>query len=166
MLKLISICFSSVVPKGNCSCVSRLVDTRRQSWNYNRKWGDEFHYCLQRVQLKKNPAARKKLWLRSLNCNSVKDMNIVSPFNKYRILQSLSHTRSRKWMQYFGRKANVYILWKFACSHKMIPQYRLHNGICTIHVNNTGWSKSLCAPDNYSTIIRCTETFWSLYNAI
>jgi len=26
---------------------------------------------------------------------------------------------------------------------------------------NTGWSKSLCAPDDYSTIIRCTETFWS-----
>ena len=25
----------------------------------------------------------------------------------------------------------------------------------------TGWSKSLCAPDDYSTIIRCTETFWS-----
>jgi len=25
----------------------------------------------------------------------------------------------------------------------------------------TGWSKSLCAPDDYSTIIRCTEAFWS-----
>ena len=26
---------------------------------------------------------------------------------------------------------------------------------------HTEWSKSLCAPDDYSTIIRCTETFWS-----
>jgi len=25
----------------------------------------------------------------------------------------------------------------------------------------TGWSKNLCAPDDYSTSIRCTETFWS-----
>jgi len=25
----------------------------------------------------------------------------------------------------------------------------------------TGWSKSLCAPDNCIVIIRCTETFWS-----
>jgi len=25
----------------------------------------------------------------------------------------------------------------------------------------TEWSKNLCAPDDYSTIIRCTETFWS-----
>ena len=25
----------------------------------------------------------------------------------------------------------------------------------------TGWSKSLCAPDDYNTIVRCTETFWS-----
>jgi hypothetical protein len=24
------------------------------------------------------------------------------------------------------------------------------------------WSKSLCAPDDYNTIVRCTETFWSL----
>jgi len=23
--------------------------------------------------------------------------------------------------------------------------------------------KSLCAPDDYSTIIRCRETFWSLW---
>jgi len=27
--------------------------------------------------------------------------------------------------------------------------------------NSTGWSKSLCAPDDYSTIIRCTENFRS-----
>jgi hypothetical protein len=26
---------------------------------------------------------------------------------------------------------------------------------------NTGWSKSLCAPDDYNVIVRCTETFWS-----
>jgi len=26
---------------------------------------------------------------------------------------------------------------------------------------NTGWSKSLCAPGYYNTIVRCTETFWS-----
>jgi len=26
----------------------------------------------------------------------------------------------------------------------------------------TEWSRSLCAPDDYSTIIRCTENFWSL----
>jgi len=25
----------------------------------------------------------------------------------------------------------------------------------------TGWSKSLCAPDDYNTESRCTETFWS-----
>jgi len=25
----------------------------------------------------------------------------------------------------------------------------------------TGWSKILCAPDDYNTIVRCTETFWS-----
>ena len=125
------------MPKGNCYCMSRLVDTRRKSWNYNRKWADEFHYCLQRVQLKKTPSARKKKRrLRSLNCNSVKDMDIVGSFNKYRIPQSLSHTRSRKWMQYFGRNANVYIVWNFACGHKRIPQYRSFNGICAIHVNN------------------------------
>jgi len=29
------------------------------------------------------------------------------------------------------------------------------------NILNTWWSKSLCAPDDYSTIIRCTETFWS-----
>jgi len=26
---------------------------------------------------------------------------------------------------------------------------------------NTGWSKSLCAPDDYNTESRCTETIWS-----
>ena len=26
----------------------------------------------------------------------------------------------------------------------------------------TGWSKSLCAPDDCTVIVRCTETFWSL----
>jgi len=26
---------------------------------------------------------------------------------------------------------------------------------------NTWWSKSLCAPDDYNTIVRCTENFWS-----
>jgi len=25
----------------------------------------------------------------------------------------------------------------------------------------TGWSKSLCAPDDYNTYVRCTKTFWS-----
>ena len=28
--------------------------------------------------------------------------------------------------------------------------------------HNTGWSKSVCAPDFCIVIIRCTETFWSL----
>jgi hypothetical protein len=27
--------------------------------------------------------------------------------------------------------------------------------------DDTGWSKSLCAPADHSTIISCTETFWS-----
>ena len=27
--------------------------------------------------------------------------------------------------------------------------------------HNTEWSKSLCAPDDYNTYVRCTETFWS-----
>jgi len=26
---------------------------------------------------------------------------------------------------------------------------------------NTWWSKSLRAPDEYNTIVRCTQTFWS-----
>ena len=26
----------------------------------------------------------------------------------------------------------------------------------------TEWSKSLCVPDDYNTIFKCTETFWSL----
>jgi len=30
-----------------------------------------------------------------------------------------------------------------------------------VHYSTTEWSKSLCAPDDYSTIIRCTKTFWS-----
>jgi len=25
----------------------------------------------------------------------------------------------------------------------------------------TGWSKSLCGPDDYNTLVSCTETFWS-----
>jgi len=25
----------------------------------------------------------------------------------------------------------------------------------------TWWSKILCAPDDYNTIVRCKETFWS-----
>jgi len=29
------------------------------------------------------------------------------------------------------------------------------------HVGSTGWSKGLCAPDDYSTQHRCTENFWS-----
>jgi hypothetical protein len=31
----------------------------------------------------------------------------------------------------------------------------------TFQLHSTGWSKCLCAPDNYNTIIRYTETFWS-----
>jgi hypothetical protein len=31
----------------------------------------------------------------------------------------------------------------------------------TFQLHSTEWSKCLCAPDNYNTIIRCTETFWS-----
>jgi len=27
---------------------------------------------------------------------------------------------------------------------------------------NTRWSKSLCASDDYNTIVWCTDTFWSL----
>jgi len=38
----------------------------------------------------------------------------------------------------------------------------IHSKLFWNSADNTGWSKSLCAPDNYSTIIRCTETFWSL----
>ena len=33
----------------------------------------------------------------------------------------------------------------------------LSHAIC----NYTEWSKSICVPDVYSTILRCTETFWS-----
>jgi len=33
-----------------------------------------------------------------------------------------------------------------------------HNVLQTYY---TGWSKSLCAPDDYNTEVRCTETFWS-----
>jgi len=37
---------------------------------------------------------------------------------------------------------------------------------CSIYLDphtilSTGWSKSLCAPDDYKTIVRCAETFWS-----
>jgi len=28
-------------------------------------------------------------------------------------------------------------------------------------LGSTEWSKSLCAPDDYNTEVRCTETFWS-----
>jgi len=28
-------------------------------------------------------------------------------------------------------------------------------------VKKLTWSKSVCAPDNYNTIVRCTETVWS-----
>ena len=27
--------------------------------------------------------------------------------------------------------------------------------------HSTGWSKSLCTPDDFIVIVRCTETFWS-----
>jgi len=41
-------------------------------------------------------------------------------------------------------------------------QYCLYFSSTLGEICYTGWSKSLCTPDNYSTIIRCTETFWSL----
>ena len=31
----------------------------------------------------------------------------------------------------------------------------------SIEYNTTGWSKSLCAPDDCIVIVRCTDTFWS-----
>jgi hypothetical protein len=35
---------------------------------------------------------------------------------------------------------------------------------CITHrTESTGWSKSLCAPYNYTVIVRWTDTFWSLY---
>jgi len=34
-------------------------------------------------------------------------------------------------------------------------------GVNPMKLTNTEWSKSPCALDDYSTIIRCTETFWS-----
>ena len=44
---------------------------------------------------------------------------------------------------------------------KDIPHYQAN---CNVYADMvyTGWSKILCAPDDYSTIISCTETLWSL----
>jgi len=39
---------------------------------------------------------------------------------------------------------------------------RLHSP-AYIMLYYTGWSKSLCAPDDCSVIVRCTETFWTPY---
>jgi len=38
-----------------------------------------------------------------------------------------------------------------------------HYPSCGRNIQCTVWSKSLCAPDDYNTIVRCTETFWSPY---
>jgi len=40
-----------------------------------------------------------------------------------------------------------------------IKTYHLHH---TYLYRYTGWSKSICAPDDCIVIVRCTETFWSL----
>ena len=42
----------------------------------------------------------------------------------------------------------------------LLQQHNVSGG-STPRIFNTGWSKSLCAPDDYTVIVRCTETFWS-----
>jgi hypothetical protein len=42
--------------------------------------------------------------------------------------------------------------------HSLIFNF-LATCICCF-LSSTGWSKILCAPDDYNTIVRCTETFW------
>jgi len=51
--------------------------------------------------------------------------------------------------------------WKKLLSHITVHWWRIFNYEMG-NIWSTGWSKSLCAPDDCTVIIRRTEIFWSL----
>jgi hypothetical protein len=61
-------------------------------------------------------------------------------------------------MLFVVRNKNLYIL----NSQNHTKSTKQFNNCYQLITNHTrGWSKSLCAPDDYNTIVRCRETFWS-----